>query len=146
MSLPEHPIPLSSPGAIQGLDLRHPLRSELLPDEAIVRITEVSPLCLPLGEVRLQRFGDAWVQRCPELFAERRFVQGDGLPEASWHEQPDRPGTQEAEQLGVADQELAEVHRETAVHEVEEDELVVVVLPDADGQLVGEAANRPLPA
>ena len=42
----------------------------------------------------------------------------------------------------MSDQELAEVHRDASVHEVEEDQVVGAVLLDADRELVGEAANR----
>ena len=46
----------------------------------------------------------------------------------------------------MSNQELAEVHRQAPVHEVDEDQVAGAVLLDADGQLVGKAANRPLPA
>ena len=41
----------------------------------------------------------------------------------------------------MANQELAEVHRDASVHEVEEDQVVGAVLLDADRQLVGKAAD-----
>ena len=41
----------------------------------------------------------------------------------------------------MADQELAEVHRDSSVHQVEEHEATGVLLLDADRQLVGEAAD-----
>ena len=45
----------------------------------------------------------------------------------------------------MSDQELAEVHRDAPVHEVEEDQVVGAVLLDADGELVWKAAHGPLP-
>ena len=50
MCLPENPVPLSSPRSVEGLDLWHPLLSELLPDVAIVRFGEVFAVCLALGK------------------------------------------------------------------------------------------------
>ena len=76
-----------------------PCRAELLCDEPIGGVAEVSALLLPLAKVRLQRLADARVQGRPELLAEGRFVEGDGLPEAARHEQPNRPGVQVEEQV-----------------------------------------------
>ncbi len=45
-----------------------------------------------------------------------------------------------------ADQELAEVHRQTSVHEVNEHQVAGVALLDADWKLVGEAPDRLLPS
>ena len=46
----------------------------------------------------------------------------------------------------MSDQDLAEVHRDASVHEVEEDQVIGAVLFDADRELVREAANDPLSA
>ena len=46
------------------------------------------------------------------------------------------------EQLDVTNEELAEVHWNAPVHEVEEHEPACVVLINADGQLVGKATDR----
>jgi hypothetical protein len=46
----------------------------------------------------------------------------------------------------VSDQELAEVHREAPVHEVDEHQVAAAILLDTDRELIGEAPNRPLPA
>jgi hypothetical protein len=46
------------------------------------------------------------------------------------------------EQVDVTNEELAEVHGYAPVHEVEEHEAPRVVLLDADGQLIREAADR----
>jgi hypothetical protein len=49
---------------------------------------------------------------------------------------------QAAEQFGVTNEELAEVQRDAPVHEIDEHETTRVLLLDADGKLVGKAADR----
>jgi hypothetical protein len=46
------------------------------------------------------------------------------------------------EQVDMTNEELAEVHGYAPIHEVEEHEATRVVLHDADGQLIREAADR----
>jgi Amino acid permease len=93
-----------------------------------------------------QLYGDLYlsdcIQRSPELFSERRLVERSGLPEASRQEQSNSPVLEDTEQVGVTNDELAEVHGDAPVHEVEEHEPARVILLDADRQLVREAADR----
>src|SRR5207248_6932583 len=98
-------------------------------------------LFLPFAKVRLQGLAHAGIERCPELFADRRFVERRSLSETTRQNQSDGPVVQATEQLGVADQELAEVQRDAAVHEIDEHKPTRVLLVDADGQLVGKAAD-----
>ena len=100
--LPENPISQSSPGAIDGLDLRHPLLSKLLRDVAVGRISEVAAVLLPFAKVRLQGLAHTGIQRRPELLTDGRLVQRRGLSETARQKQSDPPVMQAAEQLGVA--------------------------------------------
>ena len=101
----------------------------------------MAALLLPLAKVRLQSLANARVQGRPDLFAEGSFVQRQGFLETLGHEQANRPGVQVQEEPVMTDQELAEVHRDSPVHQVEEDESTGVLLLNAYRQLVGKAAD-----
>jgi hypothetical protein len=81
-------------------------------------------------------------QQVEQLFSERRLVERSCLPEAARQEQSNSPVMKDTEQVGVTNEELAEVHGDAPVHEVEEHEPARVILLDSDRQLVREAADR----
>jgi hypothetical protein len=76
----------------------------------------VAALLLAFTKVRLQRLAHARIQRRPELFSERRLVKRSGLPEAARQEQSNSPVMKDTEQVGVTNEELAEVHGDPPVH------------------------------